>query len=76
MAFGERKCLQYHMLLRNESFLNFSQKNVFMIGMVCFLHVMDFIAFFLYFAYQAREGYVKLSGGSRGFSFIKIKFMI
>ena len=45
-------------------------------GMVYFLHVMDFIAFFLYFAYQSREGYVKLSGGSQGFSFIEIKFMI
>lgn len=54
----------------------FFTKNVFMNGMVYFLHVMDFIAFFLYFAYQAREGYVKLSGGSQGFSFIEIKFMI
>ena len=47
-----------------------------MIGMVYFLHVLDFIAFFLYFAYQAREGYEKRSGGSQGFSFIEIKVMI
>lgn len=57
------------------SLFGFFTKNVFMIGMVYFLHVMHFIPF-LYFAYQAREGFVKLSGGSQGFSFIEIKFII